>query len=213
MAMCPHLGHLWLWLPLTSLRALCLETMSQECWRPDTRRKGRRGSWGPGKGRRGETRPSGGSAVARQHPPSTKLQGDPAIPVFQVRILRAPEVGVAGSRMARSAVLPASPDMCLSPRAEPKLSGPCGQHCTAAENTGRPWGPRGGPQGTGGRATLCGMEEKLWWGRGTFESQWAPPATHQKAAGSSLWGSGSHRSAWSALTLRSPLSGLTLQVP
>lgn len=139
-------------------------------------------------------RPSRGSAVARQPPPSTKLQGDPAVPVFQVRTLRAPEVGEAGSRMARSAVLPASPDMCLSPRAEPKLSGPCGQHCTAAENTGRPWGPRGGPQGTGGRATLCGVE-KLWWGRGTFESQWVPPTTHQKAAGSSLCGSGSHRSA------------------
>lgn len=38
-----------------------------------------------------------GSAVAQQPPPSTDLQGDPMIPVFQVRTLTAREVGAVGT--------------------------------------------------------------------------------------------------------------------
>lgn len=81
--------------------------------------------------------------MARQ--PHSPRQGTPAVPIIQVKTLKAQEVGVVNNRVARPVVLPVNPDMHLGPRAEPKLSGPCQQCCMAPENTGRLWEPKGCP--------------------------------------------------------------------
>lgn len=88
-----------------ALRHICLPHSGFLLWRPSPELLGLRQE----EGREG---PSTGLQQLQQPQPSTNLQGDPVIPIFQVRTPRARGMGVVRGRVAGSTGLPSSPDVC-----------------------------------------------------------------------------------------------------
>lgn len=88
-----------------ALRHMCLPHSGFLLWRPSPELLGLRQE----EEREG---PSTGLQQLQQPQPSTNLQGDPVIPIFQVRTPRARGMGVVRGRVAGSTGLRSSPDVC-----------------------------------------------------------------------------------------------------